>query len=112
MATDSMIFQVLVSLAVLIFAAKLGGKLMHRIKQPVVLGEILAGMAISPFALGGLSLINGQPLIVLDETILFIGEISAIIILFVAGMGTTPKEFKKLGAPSFTVGALGVIAPF
>jgi hypothetical protein len=29
-----MIFQVLVSLAVLIFAAKLGGKLMHRIKQP------------------------------------------------------------------------------
>jgi Kef-type K+ transport system membrane component KefB len=69
-------------------------------------------MAISPFALGGLPLINGQPLIVLDETILFIGEISAIIILFVAGMGTTPKEFKKLGAPSFTVGALGVIAPF
>jgi Kef-type K+ transport system membrane component KefB len=48
-----MIFQVLVSLAVLIFAAKLGGKVMHRIKQPVVLGEILAGMAISPFALGG-----------------------------------------------------------
>jgi Kef-type K+ transport system membrane component KefB len=106
------IFHVLVSLAVLLFAAKLGGKLMQKIKQPVVLGEILAGMAISPFALGGLPLINGQPLIVLDETILFIGEISAIIILFVAGMGTTPREFKKLGASAFTVGALGVIAPF
>jgi Kef-type K+ transport system membrane component KefB len=106
------IFHVLVSLAVLLFAAKLGGKLMQKIKQPVVLGEILAGMAISPFALGGLPLINGQPLIVLDETILFIGEISAIIILFVAGMGTTPREFKKLGASAFTVGALGVTVPF
>ena len=106
------IFHVLISLAVLLFAAKLGGKLMQKIKQPVVLGEILAGMAISPFALGGLPLINGQPLIVLDETILFIGEISAIIILFVAGMGTTPREFKKLGASAFTVGALGVTVPF
>lgn len=112
MVESSTIFHVLISIAVLLFAAKLGGKIMHRIKQPVVLGEILSGMAISPFALGGLPLINGQPLIVLDETILFIGEISAIIILFVAGMGTTPREFKKLGAPSFTVGALGVIVPF
>lgn len=112
MAIESTILQALISLAVLLFAAKLGGKLMVKIKQPVVLGEILAGMAVSPFALGGLPLINGQPLIVLDETILVIGEISAIIIIFVAGMGTTPKEFKKLGASSFTVGAAGVIAPF
>ena len=34
---------------------------------------------------------------VLDETVLHIGEIAAIIILFVAGMNTTPREFMRLG---------------
>lgn len=87
-------------------------RLVQKLKQSAVLGEIIAGIIIGPFALGGLILINGHPLVMVDETMIIIGEIAAIIILFVAGMGTTPKEFMKLGAPSFTVGALGVIAPF
>lgn len=96
----------------LLFAAKLLASLMRKIRQPIVLGEIIAGIIIGPFALGGIPFYDGQPLVVLDETVLHIGEIAAIIILFVAGMNTTPREFMKLGAPSFTVGALGVIAPF
>ncbi len=102
----------LISLAVLLFAAKLLAGALHRLKQAPVLGEIIAGIIIGPFALGGLPIVNGQPLVVIDETVLVIGEISAIVILFVAGMQTTPREFLKLGAPSFTVGSLGVITPF
>jgi Kef-type K+ transport system membrane component KefB len=97
---------------VLLFAAKLLARLVNRLKQSAVLGEIVAGIIIGPFALGGLPLINGEPLVVIDKTILHIGEVAAIIILFVAGMQTTPKEFAKLGAPSFTIGALGVVVPF
>ncbi len=106
------VLQVLVTLTILLFAAKLMARLVQRMKQPIVLGEIIAGIIIGPFAIGGLLLIDGRPIVMLDETVLIIGEISAIIILFVAGMGTTPKELMKLGAPSFTVGALGVVAPF
>ncbi|MGI0019390.1 MAG: cation:proton antiporter [Nitrososphaera sp.] len=109
---ESEILHILVTVAVLLFAAKLLARLVNKMKQSAVLGEIIAGIIIGPFALGGLPLINGEPLAVIDETILHIGEVAAIIILFVAGMQTTPKEFAKLGAPSFTVGALGVIAPF
>lgn len=109
---ESEILHVLITIAVLLFAAKLMAKLVTKMKQSAVLGEIIAGIIVSPFLLGGLPLINGQPLVVLDETILHIGEIAAIVILFVAGMNTTPREFMKLGAPSFTVGALGVVAPF
>lgn len=111
MATEP-VLQVLVSLAVLLFAAKLMARLAQRMRQSAVLGEIIAGIIIGPFALGGLLLMDGHPIVVLDETMLIIGEISAIIILFVVGMGTTPKEFMKIGAPSFTVGALGVVVPF
>ena len=37
---------------------------------------------------------------------------AAIVILFVAGLEITPREFLRGGASSFTIGALGVIVPF
>lgn len=80
--------------------------------MPVVLGELLAGIVVGPYALGGLPLFDGEPLVVLDETVKHIGELSAIVILFVAGLEITPREFLRGGASSFTVGALGVIVPF
>ena len=86
--------------------------LFHRIKLPIVLGELLAGIVIGPYALGGLPLFNGEPLVILDETIKNIGELAAIVILFVAGLEITPREFLRGGASSFTIGALGVIVPF
>lgn len=49
---------------------------------------------------------------VLDETVKHIGELSAVVILFIAGLEITPKEFLKGGKAAFTVGALGVIIPF
>jgi Kef-type K+ transport system membrane component KefB len=76
------------------------------------LGELVAGIIVGPFALGGLPLFNGEPLVVLDETVKHIGEISAIVILFIAGLEITPREFLRGGAASFTVGSLGVIVPF
>ena len=36
----------------------------------------------------------------------------AIVILFMAGLEMTPKEFLKGGKASFTVGTLGVVVPF
>jgi Kef-type K+ transport system membrane component KefB len=104
--------HIVVSLAVLLFAAKLFAELFHRIKLPVVLGELLAGIVVGPFALGGLPIFNGEPLVVLDETVKHIGEIAAIVILFIAGLEITPREFLKGGAASFTVGSLGVVVPF
>ena len=112
MAAESVFIHVIISLSVLLFAAKLFAELFQRLKMPIVLGELLAGIIVGPFALGGLPLFNGEPLVVLDETVKHIGELAAIVILFVAGLEITPREFLKGGAASFTVGALGVIVPF
>jgi Kef-type K+ transport system membrane component KefB len=104
--------HILISLAILLFAAKLFAELFHRIKMPVVLGELLAGIVVGPFALGGLPIFNEEPLVILDETVKHIGGIAAIVILFIAGLEITPREFLKGGAASLTVGSLGVILPF
>jgi Kef-type K+ transport system membrane component KefB len=108
----SSFLHIIITLSILLFAAKLFAELFHRIKMPVVLGELLAGIIVGPFALGGIPIVNGEPLVVLDETVRHIGEISAIVILFIAGLEITPREFLKGGAASFTVGSLGVIVPF
>ena len=108
----SAFLHVMISLGILLFAAKLMAELFHRIKLPIVLGELLAGIIVGPFALGALPLVDGEPLVVLDETIRHIGEIAAVVILFIAGLEITPREFLRGGAAAFTVGSLGVVVPF
>ena len=110
--SSTIFIHVIISLSLLLFTSKIFAELFHRIKLPIVLGEILAGIIIGPYALGGFPLFNGEPLVILDETIHHIGELAAIVILFVAGLEITPREFLRGGASSFTVGALGVIVPF
>src|ERR671921_1205504 len=112
MAVESVFLHVMISLGILLFAAKLMAELFHRIKLPIVLGELVAGIIVGPFALGSLPLVDGEPLVVLDETIRHIGEIAAIVILFIAGLEITPREFLRGGAAAFTVGSLGVVVPF
>jgi Kef-type K+ transport system membrane component KefB len=112
MAAESAFLHIIISLGVLLLAAKLMAELFHRVKLPVVLGELLAGIIVGPFAIGGLLLFNGEPLVVLDETVRHIGEIAAIVILFIAGLEITPREFLRGGAAAFTVGSLGVVVPF
>jgi Kef-type K+ transport system membrane component KefB len=112
MAVESAFLHVMISLGILLFAAKLMAELFHKVKLPIVLGELLAGIIVGPFALGALPLINGEPLVVLDETVRQVGEIAAVVILFIAGLEITPREFLRGGVAAFTVGSLGVIVPF
>ena len=112
MAVESAFLHVMISLGILLFAAKLMAELFHKVKLPIVLGELLAGIIVGPFALGALPLINGEPLVVLDETVLHVGEIAAVVILFIAGLEITPREFLRGGVAAFTIGSLGVIVPF
>ncbi|MGV8107665.1 MAG: cation:proton antiporter [Nitrososphaerota archaeon] len=106
------LIHVLISLAVLLFAAKLFAEIFHKFRLPVVLGELLAGIVVGPFAIGALPIFDGKPIVILNETILQIGQIAGIVILFIAGLQITPREFLRGGAASFTIGVCGVIVPF
>lgn len=112
MATEQAIIHVLISLSILLFAAKIFAELFNKLKLPAVLGELIAGIVVGPFALGSIPIFDGKPLVILSETVHQIGEISGLVILFIAGLHITPREFLRGGAASFTIGALGVIVPF
>lgn len=109
---ESHFIQVIISVCVLLFAAKLMAELFVRIRLPIVLGELLAGMIVGPFAIGAFLMFQGEHLVVLTNEVKILGEIGAIVILFMAGLEMTPKEFIRGGKASFTVGTLGVVVPF
>lgn len=111
-AEQEALIHVLISLAALLFAAKLFAELFNKFRLPSVLGELLAGIIVGPFALGSIPIFDGKPLVILNETVHQIGEISGLVILFIAGLHITPREFLRGGPASFTIGALGVIVPF
>ena len=80
-----------------LFAAKIMAEVFVRIRLPIVLGELLAGMIVGPFAIGAFLMFQGEHLVVLTEEVKTLGEIGAIVILFMAGLEMTPKELIKGG---------------
>ncbi len=109
---EAQLIQTIIGIGILLFAAKLMAELFLRLKLPIVLGELLAGMIVGPFALGGFFIVDGKQLLQINDEIRILGEMGAIVILFMAGLEMTPKEFLKGGKASFTVGTLGVVVPF
>jgi len=112
LVAETHFIEIIIGVGILLFAAKLMAEIFLRLKLPIVLGELLAGMIIGPFALGSFLVFDGKPLLQIGSEIRVLGEIGAIVILFMAGLEMTPKEFLRGGKASFTVGTLGVIAPF
>ena len=104
--------ETIIGVGILLFAAKLMAELFLRLKLPIVLGELLAGIIVGPFALGAFFIVDGRQLLQINDEIRILGEIGAIVILFMAGLEMTPKEFLRGGKASFTVGTLGVVVPF
>ncbi len=112
MAAESHFIETIIGVGILLFAAKLMAELFLRLKLPIVLGELLAGIRVGPFALGAFFIVDGKQLLQINDEIRILGEIGAIVILFMAGLEMTPKEFLRGGKASFTVGTAGVVIPF
>src|SRR3984893_855286 len=95
--------QLLLQFLVIFVSAKVAGELFERVRLPPVLGEILAGIALGPFALGWIN-----P----SDTIHSVAEIGAIFVLFSAGLETSPQDLIRVGRKALLVAVAGVVVPF
>jgi len=95
--------RMLLDLFLLFAAARLAGAIFLRLRQPVVVGEILAGMLIGPHLLG----LVGE-----NRFHDIFAELGAVFLLFVVGLGTNPTDLWRVGRRAVSVAALGVAAPF
>jgi Kef-type K+ transport system membrane component KefB len=95
--------QLLLELFVIFVSAKAVGELFERISLPSVLGEILAGAVLGPYALGWIPV---------TATIHTVADLGAIFVLFSAGLETSPGELIRIGGKSVRVAVAGVVVPF
>ena len=95
--------QLLLELFAIFVTAKVCGEIFERLRLPAVLGEILAGVGLGPYALGW---------VVPSDTIHSVAEVGAIFVLFSAGLQTSPKDLIRVGRKSLLVALGGVILPF
>ena len=100
---------VVLALAIILAAAKLGGHLAVRTGQPAVLGELIAGVVLGSADLAGIGWFHA---IERDQTVDILARLGVLILLFEVGLESTVRDMLKVGLPSFLVAILGVAAPF
>ena len=100
---------VLVGLAAMLLAAKLGGELFERIKQPSVLGELIAGIFIGNIGLLGFA--AAEPLKT-DVVVAALAQLGVILLLFEVGLESNLSEMLEVGWSSLFVAVAGVVVPF
>ncbi len=128
---EEMMFLVL-QIGVILFAARLGGQLASLLRLPSILGELAAGIAIGPWALGGIGwgsglfadgLFHGAALRrimaesgrMLDATspaLYGIATLASVILLFLSGLETNLKMFIRYSFVGSMVGLGGVVVSF
>lgn len=113
--------SMLLEITVAIVFAKILSTVLEKIKQPGVIGEILAGVLLGPCCIG---LLSGSSLTILNTSffnfkldltspefkeIAFIG---AVFLLFIVGLETNLNDLKQTKKAGLGVGIFGIITPF
>lgn len=96
----------------MIFAlAKVAAGVFQRLGQPTVVGELLVGVAIGPYALGIVDINFGdeEGMALVYEVI---AELGLVVLLFSVGLETALDELLGAGRRSIIVAVLGVALPF
>lgn len=99
MAADHI--DTLTSIALVTTAALLCGLALIRLRQPAIVGYILAGVALGPT---GLKLVSNT------ETVQVLAELGVIMLLFLIGMELSLRSFKSVYKTALSVAALQIVA--
>src|SRR5262245_7519512 len=94
--------QLFVSIIIILVAARVLGELFQRIRQPPLVGEILAGVIIGP-SLFAIVLPNADLRVLSDLAVFFL--------MFLTGLEMHPREIRKAGKSAIVISVLAFLAP-
>ncbi len=96
--------QLLASLLIIYISSKVGGELALRLKQPAVLGELVAGLVVG---VSGLHLIDPT-----QPVLLLLAQVGVTLLLFEIGLESDLRSLLKLGPQALAVALVGMALPF
>ena len=120
---SAQIAVLVIQIGIILLVARLFGIVASKLKIPSVMGELLAGIIIGPYCLGGLPLplkafgnglfpIISAQTIPLDPKLYGIAIIGSIILLFISGLETDVRTFFKYSVVGTIVGIGGIVCSF
>jgi len=98
MAEHTVIFK---ELSYIFIAAILGGAVAWRLRQPLILGYVLAGIALSPYTLG--------PKVHEAHTFQVVAEVGVVFLMFSIGLEFSLEELAEVKWVAIVGGPLGVV---
>ena len=101
-AASSASSDVFLGLFVLFVAAKIGEELARRLGQPAVVGELLGGVVVGPYALGWAQL---------TEPAAVFSEFGVVILLFAVGLEVRIDDLLAVGRPAALTAVIGMLLP-
>lgn len=99
---DAEVLGILASLFVLLVGAKIGEEVLRRLGQPGVIGELLGGFVVGPFALG---------LVTPGDTELVFAEIGVVVLLFSVGLEVRTDDLFAVGRPAVLTAMIAMALP-
>ena len=97
----------LVLLAMIWFAAKMGGELATRMKLPTVVGELTAGMVLAAMHRFWVVI----PDLATSPAADLLATVGVILLMFSVGLESTVPQMMKVGLPATLVAVVGVVVP-
>lgn len=101
-SADSETARILLAMLTVFGAAKILAEVFEKLRQPGIVGEILAGVLVGPHALNWI-----QP----TDFLRALSEIGVIFLLFRVGLEVHFEELVKVGKPAMAAAVLGVLVP-
>ena len=119
-AVELELFNVVLLIALALIFARVLGYLFDKLKQPAVIGEIIAGILLGGI---GLVLFTGQNFSIFNFSFSLpslnyhsaefslLAELGILFLLFISGLETSLSKLKKMGKASSFVAAGGIVLP-
>jgi len=105
------VIPTIVGILFIVIPSMLLGRLCARFGLSEIIGFVIGGVILGPFALGGLIPFFDKPIVQLDDLTLGLWQMSGVIILFSAGLHFTFKDLRSAGYKAGIIGTLGAIIP-
>ena len=97
MNIEQELIQAVIAVLLLVGVGRILGMLCSRFGFPEIIGYVVTGIILGPYAIGGQMILFDEPLIKLEGLLTTFSQMAAIIILFSAGLHFTFKDLKKVG---------------
>lgn len=111
---QELLLHVLVQLAVIITAARVGALLLSKLGQPQVVGEIVAGLVLGPSVLGYFAPEVVAYVFPDDATLVFrvLSELGLVLLMFLIGLEFDFSHLRHVGRTAAGVALAGIVLPF